>query len=473
MKTDVAVIGGGLAGILIACRLQERGIKTVVLEASRVGSGQTKNTTAKITLQHNIIYNKISKSFSEEKARQYANANQRAIEEYRRIISERNIECGFEERPAFLYSTDAKDIQRLNLECAAANKLGINAKFTTETKLPFPVAGAIRFEGQAQFNPLEFLREISKNLEIFENSSAIKVEKNRIITARGSVSAKAIVLATHYPFINFPGLFFARMHQERSYVVALENAAELDGMYLGIDSDALSFRNYKNFLLLGGGGHRTGKNSSDGYNANEKLCGEKYAFLKNKATEFYPQSNQLMHWSAQDCMTLDGIPYIGRFSLSKPNLYVATGFGKWGMTSSMVASEIISDMITGVKNPYETVFSPQRFNPAASAKTFLNNSAQTVKSLSKTLFYSPDKKIDALPNGHGGIIKYKGKKMGAYKDENGEIYLVSVRCPHLGCQLEWNPDEKSWECPCHGSRFDYKGNLLNNPAQNNLKSKKI
>lgn len=458
VTTEAAVIGGGLAGILTAYYLQQRGIKTIVLEADRIGSGQTKNTTAKITAQHNLIYHKLIQDFGEEKAKQYADANEQAIAGYRRIIAENRIDCDFEECPAYLYSTNQQGVLALEQETAAAQKLEIDAEFTQQSTLPFPIAGAVKFHGQAQFHPLKFLRAIAKDLTVFEQTKVKTVEDDRVLTVRGAVRAKHIVFATHFPFINLPGFYFARMHQERSYVLALEHAAQLDGMYLGVDVEGLSFRNIDNTLLLGGGGHRTGENSAGG----------KYDMLRKKAAIFYPENVETAHWSAQDCMPMDGVPYIGQFSSSTPNWHVATGFGKWGMTGSMVSAMLLSDQIAGRENLHAEVFSPQRFTPSASAKAFLTDSAQAVKGLSRQAFTLSKEDIEALPANHGGVVTCDGEKAGVYKDEHGEVFLVSTRCPHLGCQVEWNPDEKSWDCPCHGSRFDYKGKLIDNPAQEDL-----
>lgn len=458
-KTTVAVIGGGLAGILTAYCLAQRGIETIVLEAARIGDGQTKNTTAKITSQHDLIYRKLLQGVGEELAKQYAAANQNAIAAYHRIISEQGISCEFEERPAFLYSTRQQGVLPLEQEAAAAQAVGISAHLTKQTSLPFPVSGAIRFDGQAQFHPLKFLQAIAKKLTIFENTRALLVKGKQVLTPHGTVTAEHIVFATHFPFVNAPGFYFARMHQERSYVVALENAAKLDGMYLGIDADGLSFRNSGNLLLLGGGSHRTGENSEGG----------KYDMLREKAAAFYPDGMEIAHWSAQDCMTLDSIPYIGPFSSATPNWYVATGFGKWGMTSSMVSAMLLTDQITHTPNPYSEVFSPQRFTPSASIQAFLSDSAQAVKGIARQVFTLPEETGKALAAGHGGIVEVDGQKIGVYRNEEGECFFVSTRCPHLGCQLEWNPDEKSWDCPCHGSRFDYRGKLIDNPAQEDIK----
>lgn len=460
MEVEAAVIGGGMAGILTAYFLQRRNVKTIVLEAAKIGSGQTGNTTAKITSQHNLIYHKLMQEFGEEKARQYARANQEAIEEYRRLVKELGIDCALEDRPAYLYCRDEAHVGLLEQETDAAKELGIHAELTLHTTLPFSVAGAVKFHDQAQFQPLTFLQAIAKCLTIYEGTRVITVEDQRIMTDCGTVKAKYIVFATHFPFLNRPGYYFARMHQERSYVLALQKAARLDGMYLGIDGDELSFRNYGDYLLLGGGGHRTGENSAGG----------KYALLREKAAQYYPGSTEEFHWSAQDCMTLDGVPYIGQFSPATPHWYVATGFGKWGMTSSMVSARLISDQIAGISHPCAEVFSPHRFTPTASVKTFLTDMGQAVKGIGRRVFTIPETNVQDLPRGHGGVVDWQGEKVGVYKDEEDTVHVVSTRCPHLGCQLEWNPDEKSWDCPCHGSRFDFRGNLLDNPAQTPLET---
>ncbi|QHI72754.1 FAD-dependent oxidoreductase [Aminipila terrae] len=457
VKTQVAVIGGGLAGILTAYFLQKRGKEVIVLEASSIGSGQTENTTAKITAQHNLIYHSLIQDFGLEKAKQYAEANKKAISEYKRIINEEQINCQFEERPAYLYSME--DTSQLEQEARAARQLGFDCLLTSETDLPFQVKSALKFNEQAQFHPLEFLKKISETLTIYEHTEAKEIEENCIITEKGKVTAEQIIITTHYPYINVPGYYFMRMHQERSYVIALKKAKEVNGMYLNIDQDGYSLRNSRDILLFGGGQHRTGENSSGG----------KYEKLRSAAKEFFPESIEIDHWSAQDCMTLDGVPYIGHFSSSTPNCYVATGFGKWGMTNSMVSAMIISDLIEGKENPYANVFSPQRFKFSASAKTLIEDGMQAVKGLVTEIFTLPEEEINQLPNGHGGIVEFEGHKVGVYKDEQGKAYIVSTRCTHLGCQLEWNPDELSWDCPCHGSRFDYKGNLINNPAMKDIK----
>ena len=459
ISTQVAVIGGGLAGLNIAYFLAQKGIDAVVLEAKRIGSGQSGHTTAKITSQHGLIYDGLIDDFGEELASQYALANQAAIGAYSRIIEDEHIDCDFVDQPAYLYS--CMDTIALKKEAVAAKRLGIDACVTQDVALPFPIQSALRFDHQAMFHPLKYLHSIAKSLTIYENTLAKTVEEHRVVTDHGIVHADHIVFASHYPFVNVHGYYFMRMHQERSYLIALENAAKLDGMYIGIDKQwGWTMRNYKDLLLFGGCNHRTGENTAGG----------RYDILQKAAQRFWPKSRAIALWSAQDCMTLDGIPYIGPYSSSTPSWYVATGFQKWGMTSSMVSAIILSDLIQGIENPYAEVFSPQRFEPVISASALIKNSAKSAKGLLNTWFNLPQATLDEVPNGHGGIVTYEQETWGVYKDGDGHAHVVPVRCPHLGCQLTWNADELSWDCPCHGSRFDYHGRLLDNPAQEDLKS---
>ena len=276
-------------------------------------------------------------------------------------------------------------------------------------------------------------------------------------TADAAVTAEHIVFACHYPFVNFPGLYFTRMHQERSYVIALENALLPDGMLIDEAADGCSFRHYGSYLLLGGGNHRTGENSAGG----------RYDDLRQKASEWFPQAHEIAHWSAQDVITADGVPYIGRFAASRPEWYVATGFQKWGMTTAMAAAVILRDAVLGKTNPYADVFAPSRFS-AGDIPAVAREGMQAVKGLTRENLSLPRETLDALPVGHGGIVEFGGKKVGVYKEDGASIHIVDTRCPHLGCQLAWNPDEKTWDCPCHGSRFDYTGRLLDAPAQSDI-----
>ncbi|MBP3460528.1 MAG: FAD-dependent oxidoreductase [Lachnospiraceae bacterium] len=457
LDVDVAVIGAGMAGILTAFALKCQGKNVVVLEADRIGSGQTGKTTAKITAQHGLIYHKMIRRYGVEKASVYARANRVAIDAFEWIVKERKIDCHFKRVPAYLYSTT--DDRKLKKEAEAAEVLGIRAFFTRETELPFEVKGAVCFQDQAQFHPLLFVKEIAKELTIYEKTKVLSVRGHKIETEGGTVTAEHIVFATHYPITNLPGFYFLRQHQERSYVLAVSGVKRPEGIYYGIDKKGISFRSTEEALLLGGGGHRTGENKKGGA----------YEELVKAAEQYFPQYEEKARWSAQDCMPHDGIPFIGKYSVFRPYWYVATGFQKWGMTSSMLSAIIICDRICGRDNPYERLFKPQRFHFFASLELLLKDVGKSVKGLAKGFFHLPFKTLDSLPKGHGGIIRIGFRRFACYKDEHGNVHRILARCPHMGCELEWNPDELSWDCPCHGSRYDVDGKLLDCPAQKEKK----
>uniref|UniRef100_UPI0040562451 FAD-dependent oxidoreductase n=1 Tax=Acetatifactor sp. TaxID=1872090 RepID=UPI0040562451 len=415
---DVVVVGAGLAGLLVAYYLKEEGLKVLVMDAGEVASGQTGRTTAKITSQHGLKYSKLIKSIGIEKARMYAQANEKAIREYERFIQEKEIDCGFERVPAYLYTL--QDAEVLQEEAEAARLLGVDAFFTQEVELPFPVKGAVCFRNQAQFFPLEFVKYLSSGLKIWENTKVISIKGHQVITENSVIRAEKIIVATHYPIRNVPGFYFLRQHQERSYVLKLSGCNKIKGMYYGIDKEGHSFRQFGDCLLLGGGSCRTGENT----------CGGVYDRLLRAAKQYFPECKEEERWAAQDCMPHDGIPFIGKYSIFTPNLYVVTGFQKWGMTSSMIAAMILRDELCELNNPYQKLFTPQRVNFRAAIGNLMTDVVVSIKGLSKGWF---------------------GNK--------------NLRCPHMGCNLVWNPDEKSWDCLCHGSRFEEEGAVLDNPAK--------
>lgn len=368
-KTDTVVIGAGMAGVLTAYYLQQVRIPVIVLEADRVGSGQTRKTTAKITSQHNLIYEKLLRVFGKEKAIHYARANEKAIDAYEQLIEKEKIDCDFVRCSSFLFSRTGEEL--LRAEEKAAEQLHLPVRYTQKTELPFSVAGALEFQNQAKFHPLHFLFHLADQLTVYEKTKVLRVEGN-----------------------------------------------------------GLSFRSQGDILLFGGGSHRTGKNKKGG----------KYEMLREKAEEFWPGCRETTCWSAQDAMTLDGVPYIGKFSGKRENWYVATGFGKWGMTSSMISAKLLTAEIIGHPFPEADIFSPQRKITGEAIKGLANHSIQMVMGMGKRLIPFPKRKNS------------KGEK------------VIPV-CPHMGCRLIWNPEEQTYECPCHGSRFDKEGHLLDDPAQ--------
>ena len=411
VRTDVLIVGGGLAGLLCAYMLTQDGVNCLLIEADTICSGISRNTTAKLTSQHGLIYRKLEREFGPDTARLYWEANEAALAQYRRLS--RKFPCDFQEKNAYVYAVEQQN--KLEEELSALERSRIPADYVDTLPLPFAVSAAIRFKNQAQFHPLKFAAGIAQGLNIYEHTAARAFEGTTVITDHGRMKADSIIVATHFPLLNKHGSYFLKMFQHRSYVLALEQAPDLEGMYIDEKDTGLSFRNYNDLLLLGGGAHRTGKQ------------GGNWEELEHFARKYYPQANIKERWAAQDCMTLDGIPYIGPYSRSTKGLYVATGFNKWGMTSSMVSAMILRDLVQGRENPYAAVFSPSR--TILRPQLFVNAVEAAVNLLTPS----------------------------------------TPRCPHMGCALKWNPQERSWDCPCHGSRFTKEGKLLDNPATGDLK----
>ncbi len=412
IKTDVLIIGGGITGILCAYMLKNAGVDYTLVEAKRICNGVSENTTAKITYQHGLIYDKMIKRFGYDKTYLYLEAQMKAMERYSKLC--KRIDCDYTNKDSYVYSISNRE--KIEKEANTLDKLGINAEFLDTLSIPINVKGAVKAQNQAQFHPLKFLLEISKDLNIYENTKVQELKPNKAITQNGEIECKKIIIATHFPILNKHGAYFLKLYQHRSYVIALENAQNVNGMYVDENDKGMSFRNYKEVLLLGGGSHRTGKK------------GGNWKELEEFAHVNYPEAKIINKWSTQDCMTLDDIPYIGQYSKSTPNLFVATGFNKWGMTSSMVSAMILADLVQEKSNDYASVFSPSR--------TILR----------------PQLAINTIES----LI--------------GLLTPTTPRCPHLGCALKYNRDEHSWDCPCHGSRFTKEGQLINNPATDDKKN---
>ncbi len=412
LKTDVLIVGGGLTGLLCAYLLQQAGADCALIEADTICSGVSGNTSAKLTSQHGLIYDRLRRRYGLQAACAYYLANEAALQQYRQLCQA--IACDYETKDAYVYA--AQQALPLEQELRTLEQMGCPAGFVRALPLPFPIAGAIRFPEQAQFHPLKFAAGLSQGLQIYEHTRARSYAPGLVQTDRGSIHAEQIILATHFPPVNKHGLYFLKLYQNRSYVLALTPVPELDGMYLE-HTGALSLRSHGSYLLLGGGAHRTGK------------PGDGWAPLEALARRYFPDATPAFRWAAQDCMPLDGLPYIGRYSSRTEALYTATGFGKWGMSSAMVSAMLLCDLVQGRKNPYAELFSPSR--SMLHPQLFKNVLAAAGNLLTPT----------------------------------------RPRCPHLGCALKWNRQEHSWDCPCHGSRFAADGTLLDSPATGNLRRK--
>ncbi len=409
-RTDVLIIGGGLAGLLCAWKLEQAGVDYLLVEAERVAGGVTGDTTAKLTSQHGLIYHKLLAQFGAEKARLYYEANEGALAAYRALAGK--MDCDFQEEDNYIYSRTGT--QGLEQEMEALGLLNIPAELVTALPLPFPVAGAVRFPRQGRFHPLKFLAAIAEGLNIRERTRAISWKSGEVVTDRGTIRAEKVIVATHFPLFDSHGGYFLKLYQHRSYVIALKGAGPLAGMYLDETDTGLSFRSQEDLLLLGGGGHRTGK------------AGGGWQELEQFARIHYPKAEVVERWATQDCMSLDGAPYIGPYSRNTPGLYVAAGFNKWGMTTAMAAAEVLCDLTRGKESPYEELFSPSR--------TMLR-------------------------------VQLAANVMEAAMDF---MMPVTPRCSHMGCVLRYNAQEHSWDCPCHGSRFSKQGKVLDNPATRDM-----
>ena len=411
-NTSVLVIGGGMVGILCAYMLHKKGVDCILVEAEKIGNGTTKGTTAVLTAQHDILYKDMVNKWGTEKSRKYLHANLKAVKQF--FDLSQNIQCDFEIKASHIYSRNKNDAEILKHEVDIVNKLGFSAEYVSQSGLPFSIVGAARYPGMAQFHPLKFLYGLARELNIYENTMVTRVANGVAYTDKGNIKADKIVVATHFPFINRRGLYFVKLYQKRSFVLALENGPNIMGTYVDYSKHGMYFRNYNNLLLVGGGDHRTGA-PKGGFDSVEE-------YVK----EYFPEYNIKYRWAAQDCISLDNVAYIGRYSPSLQDVFVATGFNEWGMTTSMIAAEIISDMVVGKTNEYSDVFLPNR--SVLSSQLLIN--------LGETIYN----------------------------------YLIPTtkRCSHMGCALRWNGAEHTWDCACHGSRFNEKGKLINNPAMKNV-----
>lgn len=474
IKTEVCVIGAGLFGLTTAYYLAKNNVEVTVLEAeSEIGIKVSGNTTGKITSQHGLLYEHLIKDYGEKFAQKYLDANQHAITNIKNIIDENNIECDFSWQDNYVYTTLQDEVKQIKEEVEAVKTLGGQSEFVTKTDLPFTIQGAIKFPNQAQFDARKYMIGLSKQItnkngQIYINTRVEDIAKDGkeyvLISKDANIRAKKVVIATHYPFISAPGFYFLKMYQSTSYGLAVDTKTDLfDGMYINIKAPIYSFRtalyNGKKVLVIVGADHKTGEAIENDNN---------YAILEKRVKELYPQAEILFRWNTEDCIGLDKIPYIGEFSSIMPKVYVGTGFKKWGITASNVAANIVTDKILGKSNKYADIFNSKRFKPIKNRWEMQNMLKQTIVSFAFEKSQIPIGDIEQIPNDSAQIININGMNVGIYKDTTGNIYALKPVCSHLGCTLTWNNLDKTWDCPCHGSRFDYMGKNIYNPANKGL-----
>lgn len=475
VTADVAVVGAGITGLTAALLLQRGGAQVVLVEAGRVCSGVTAYTTGKVSTLHGLTYEPLRKAHGVETARAYAEANRAGFTQIAALVDELAIECHWERRPNYTYTTDPATLPKIEREVEAAQEVGLPASFVTETELPFEVLGAVRFEDQAQFHAREYglaLAEafVAAGGQVFDESRVVDVDASAgrcVVEGGGTVEAGQVVLATHLPFLDRGGLF-ARTHPERSYLMAFETDAEaLHGMYLGKGGTSWTLRSAEGgrYLLVGGQGHKTG---------HEPDTPARYAAIERWAQEHFGVGPAAFRWSAQDYVPVDGLPYVGELPFGSGRVWVATGYQKWGLTNGTAAAIALRDAIEGRANDWANAFDPARLDVAASAKSFvLENADVAVRFVGDRIDHLSGVATATLAPGEGAVAEVDGERVGAYRDEDGTLHAVSLVCSHLGCHVTWNPAERSWDCPCHGSRFDVDGEILHGPAVRPLDRKAL
>jgi glycine/D-amino acid oxidase-like deaminating enzyme/nitrite reductase/ring-hydroxylating ferredoxin subunit len=475
VATDVAVLGGGITGLVTAVLLLRAGLAVTVIDQHRLGTGVTGHTTAKLSSLHGLTYARLSSSFGEEGARTYAQANEAGIERIAGLVEEHRIDCDFRRRPNYTYAASQDDLPKIEAEVEAAAAAGLPASLVDAVPLPFPTAGAIRVEEQAELHPTKFLSGLaevlaSEGCQIFEHTRALKVRDGlpcRVETESGTITADHVVVATHFPFPD-RALYFARMHPERSYCVAgrLEGPPP-DGMFISCSAPTRSIRSHpfaeEELLIIGGEGHKVGQGGR---------TAPRYRALEAFAREHFGVRSLEYRWSTQDNMPADGVPFVGKLTPRSRGTYTATGFRKWGLAMGAAAGEMIRDAIAGDEHEWQAFFDTDRLNVTASAKDLVTENVNAgfhffADRLTKRAGASTD---DLAPT-EGKIVSSGGRQIAVSKDERGAVHAVSARCTHVGCIVSWNDAERTWDCPCHGSRFGVDGSVLQGPAVHPLGSR--
>jgi glycine/D-amino acid oxidase-like deaminating enzyme/nitrite reductase/ring-hydroxylating ferredoxin subunit len=472
LAVDVAVVGAGIVGITTATLLHATGRKVALLEAGRVARGVTGHTTAKVTSLHTLIYDELGRTFGDDAARLYGAANEAGLATIRQLCADHGIECELEETEAYTFAATEQDVESVEREVEAACGAGLPAGYVEETPVPFPTYGAVRFVGQAQFHPRKYLLPLVARLEadgamVFERSRVVEIEAgrpSRLHTEAGPVvTADHVVVATHAPILDAK-LLVARARAERSYALALEAGAEVpQGMSISASSPSHSVRvapfEGRDVLIVSGEGHVVGEPGPGGARAHSTR-------LEEWARDQLGAGKVLFRWSTQDYASLDRLPFVGAID-GDARILAATGFGGWGMTTGTMAGMLLRDLVAEVDNPWAELFDPGRLKTAAIPSLVAKGFHDAKRLVGDRLRDDPGDALE-LARDDGEVVEIDGERLAVSRSDDGSLLAVSAVCTHLGCIVSWNDAERSWDCPCHGSRFSAAGEVLQGPATHPL-----
>lgn len=474
MAVDVAILGGGIVGITAATILKKAGLRVALVEARRILTGVTGHTTAKVTSQHGIKYSHLLSRVGRERAAMYGAANQAAVETIAATCAHRGIDAEFRRWPACTFAETAEHREQIVREANAAQELGLPVQFLEQVPLPFPTMGALCFRDQALFHPRKYLMALASAIpgdgsHLFEQTTALDVEESTpltVVTSRGRLRAEHVIVATHTPFLN-RGLYFTRQEASRSYVLAVRLRGEPpQGLFISPKPGYHSVRPHQAadgtwVVLMGGAEHRTGMGGD---------TVKRYMSVEEWARGHFDVESIDYHWSTQDNVTVDGLPFVGHYTPVSPRLYVATGFAGWGMTNGTAAAVIVSDMVLGRRNDWAPAYDPSRLDQLTSVgKLAKGGVIFTQRFLGPRLLREPSETHITLKRGEGRIVEAGGERVALYADDDGKLHAVTPYCAHQGCLLAWNTAERTWDCPCHGSRYLATGEFIDGPTVRDLK----